>query len=661
MSKISDYTILDILNAAGIDTLKTGNNIVCRCPICHPGEQLNKAAGNHEAQINDVTLYCYSCGKAYTRTDLFNLLDLYDILNVEKYDESKYRRPNRPNFEKEKPTPAPAPITPARAVADDKAVIERLLSAEIPQVLWDKDAESFKNIKLTEWNEQNRLLITAPNHSTITRNSGSIKWKWQGQQPIFNRITDKKLVFLASGVAEWLILDWLSFDYIVLPTDAKKAALFDFRKQLDGKAIIVLPDNDKSGSFDKVIETAKQTTERVHICNFYQDKDFRDYCRRTAKDFENKEQFIDSLLYNVFYELGGNESAEMISESDIFRLIPAVPVPIQPEPAEQEQKLEQTLVNNNDIEFKKQELNEFQQELSELEAKDFDYSLDTKQEWIIDYLLPNNEITILAALGASGKTTLALQIGLYAMLDKNFNNEVVVKNKINNFLIITGEAKFSQVNQTIKELLSGMGNPAIAPGQIKIIASDYALLGTTEFGKVIKTKYFKKIKEQVDKINPDFIVIDSLMSTSEINFSDPTQIMSNYRIVKKLIGERTSLLLHHFNKAAYNKKNTDIDEVFGSVNIKNKLRHVLTLKNNDGIQKLIINKTNLGAKYINKEFTINATLSDNLEYLKGFHINTSSYEPSAYVSYKESKKMGRPRKNNNITDLTDDEDFDNED
>lgn len=324
MHKISDYSIIEILQAAGIETMRTGNNIVCRCPVCSHGETLKNY--NHNAQVNveSNTLHCYGkCGgKTYTRTQIIELLNLYELLDIERFYENKYRRTNRPNFEKEniKQTQAPVKIT---AASNDKTEIEKLLKAEIPPILWDRSAESFKAIKLTHWNGQNRLLITAPNASTITRNAGSIKWKWNGTQPIFNRLTGKSLVFLASGVAEWLILDWLGLDYIVLPSDSKRAGLADFKEQLDGKAVIVLPDHDKSGSFDKVIETVKQVAERVHIC-FYHDKDFRDYCRRTSSDFNTKEQFIDSMLYNIFYELGGNESAELISEDDIYKLIPLI-------------------------------------------------------------------------------------------------------------------------------------------------------------------------------------------------------------------------------------------------------------------------------------------------------------------------------------------------
>ena len=166
MAKISDYSIQDILAAIGVETMRSGNNVVCRCPICKTGEPLKK--DNFEAQINDnsetPTLYCHACGKAYTRTELIKELNLYNVLDIPEYDETR-------RFEK-KENIKPATVTPAETDINE---IDRLLTAEIPPILWGKDANSFKNIKLTQYAGQNRLLITAPNSSTITRNAGSIK------------------------------------------------------------------------------------------------------------------------------------------------------------------------------------------------------------------------------------------------------------------------------------------------------------------------------------------------------------------------------------------------------------------------------------------------------------------------------------------------------
>ena len=285
--------------------------------------------------------------------------------------------------------------------------------------------------------------------------------------------------------------------------------------------------------------------------------------------------------------------------------------------------------------------NELEEELETLEAKDFDYNLDTKQQWMIDYIIPKNEITIVAGLGAAGKTTLVSQLAIHALLCKDFNSKVVVKNKINNFLIITGEAKYCQINQTIKELLIGLNNPKIKHGQIKIIASDFALFGSTAFGKAVKSKYFKKLKEEIENINPDLIILDSFMSTTEINFSDPTQIQTNYRILKKALGDRTGIIIHHFNKGGYSDKESGVDEIFGSVNIVNKLRHVLSLKKENNEQRLNILKTNLGPKYRDVYFNVNATVDANFQYLKCFNIS----EP--IIKNENNSKFNKPGNNIN--------------
>lgn len=203
--------------------------------------------------------------------------------------------------------------------------IEKLLAIEIPSILWDRESESFKGISLTKWNNGDRLMFTAPNGSTIIRNAGNIKWKWQGKQPIFNRITGKSLVFLASGVAEWLVLDWLGFDYIVLPSDSKKAAIAEFKDKLKDKAVIILPDHDESGSFQDVIDSVKSNFSYFFTADFYKDKDFRDYCRRVLSEtdsFKDKETFVESLFYNIWVCAGGSEAKDdPVTENDLFNKI----------------------------------------------------------------------------------------------------------------------------------------------------------------------------------------------------------------------------------------------------------------------------------------------------------------------------------------------------
>ncbi len=250
---------------------------------------------------------------------------------------------------------------------------------------------------------------------------------------------------------------------------------------------------------------------------------------------------------------------------------------------------------------------------------DFDYNLDDEQEWLIDYLLPAQEITTLAGLGASGKTTLVAQLALHLLLNKDFNEDIKVCKKIEKVLYLTGEASRKQVNNIFKKLINTINaKDKINKEQIKIIASDNVIFATTQYSKVVKSQFFDKLKRQIDKINPDFVIIDSFMSTNSINFLDGTQVQDAFRIIKDATSNRTALLLHHMSGQAYNEKLAKDDKgVFGSVNILNKLRHVLTLFNN----KLLIKKTNMEYVYKDKYCNLTPLISKDGRYVSGVHLS----------------------------------------
>ena len=118
MNKISSYTMLEILNVAGVKTEKTGNSLVCKCPVCKGSGDFKR--GDHNAQVNPETLFCYSENKTYTRTEIINELDLYSELDIKEWDD----RPTAVPQTTIKPSAVDKPIAPAVPADSDNRVIK---------------------------------------------------------------------------------------------------------------------------------------------------------------------------------------------------------------------------------------------------------------------------------------------------------------------------------------------------------------------------------------------------------------------------------------------------------------------------------------------------------------------------------------------------------
>lgn len=119
-NKISDYSMLEILQAANVETARTGNSTVCKCPVCKGAGDFKR--GEHNAQINPETLFCYSENKSYSRTEIINELDLYETLDIKRWEDNY-----KPSIAQIKPAMAvvekPTP-EPVKAIAGPKKIVK---------------------------------------------------------------------------------------------------------------------------------------------------------------------------------------------------------------------------------------------------------------------------------------------------------------------------------------------------------------------------------------------------------------------------------------------------------------------------------------------------------------------------------------------------------
>lgn len=324
-------SILEILDRANWGYRKAGKSIVCRCPFCKNND-LKK--DNHDAQVNEDNLYCFSSGKTYGEKDLLELFNLSSVETVEPF-----KRLGKPSYVSTKETGEPTVVKHNQLNLNDvyKKDVENRnkdedtfvfkLSRIIPVKLQKLNALYFK---LGLWSEGGDTDLTVPVFedgklvTVMRRNYNDNKWHaayGSSRSAIPRRITDKPVVYLASGMGEYIILDMLGFDYICLQMDGNANLLDQFKEKLEGKLLVILPDNDES--FKKVIDTCYEYFKEytaVAVVDWQlltgsevkAGYDLRDYI--FSKDYANAAELEEDLLSNLWLQYGNGNNGFTLTE-----------------------------------------------------------------------------------------------------------------------------------------------------------------------------------------------------------------------------------------------------------------------------------------------------------------------------------------------------------
>lgn len=141
--RISDYSMEQILEAAGIELMRSGTKIVCRCPICKPGEPLGK--GNHDAIVNPETLFCFAENRTAIRTEIIEHFNLWDKLNIKKWQDKEQDKERSGKMEKT----AKTKITSMQEFKA-KAQKQELAETEKPQRDYAREWKSLKPLSAIE-------------------------------------------------------------------------------------------------------------------------------------------------------------------------------------------------------------------------------------------------------------------------------------------------------------------------------------------------------------------------------------------------------------------------------------------------------------------------------------------------------------------------------
>lgn len=529
--------ILQLLDKMQIRYKKAGNNYICRCPFCKGDNELSK----HNAQINETTnsLYCHSEGKLYPFISLLKLVrEDIDPDEIRK----KIKESAKENTEKTRRQQAKKFDTVEASLEEKGYRKTAFYPYRTPagEFVYGK----FRFQKSGDGEKDEKVIIP---YSQGTEGEGYASLMGRRQIPYcleqFGIFADPDEIWLCEGekCTDALLAEMPGHANLVVLGFCKPSDFRGFEQLFEGKNIVIFEDNDETGK--------KNTKDLIEI-------------------FSNIAMTVRVVRFTD--KTQGYDVADFLEEHDWNDLIKKI--------------IEAEVVYKSPF-------------LSVIRGSDT-IEDDEEKEFILEPFIPSRGIVLFDGLGETGKSILAMQMGL--CISDNIPFFGITPEVAGPVLYITAEETKQTFYKRLKKIQTGTGTTGENFYWLSILSKDFTCdtyrILSKDRGVIEKTKFYDYLKTLIRHINPVLVVLDSLINFYSLDENSSEHASVFIETLKMLIKEQNTeisfLLLHHQTKEAMKQ---DGNKVFrGSTVFREQSRCRFYIQKEDDIRKkILIEKLNI--------------------------------------------------------------------
>lgn len=226
-------------------------------------------------------------------------------------------------------------------------------------------------------------------------------------------------------------------------------------------------------------------------------------------------------------------------------------------------------------------------------------------DWIIEGLLPRKGICYLVGRPGTGKTTLGIGLSACLALNKNYLDWHSNEGKPYKVLNLSLEMSLEDINQFYSDLRKNFSDEEIehldenfhtyaSPEKIKFYQATSPIMG----------KFLRKL----ENLKPDIVLVDSASYSLASNLSNQEEVTKSIEVLD-MIKDRygcSFIFIHHARKEppGHGYKETDLDDMFGSVFIAASAASVIAIKQNKDYST---NNPLMDIRYLKSRFSADNT------------------------------------------------------